>query len=112
MPEFPTAPLRVDTWSLRQTHKQPRKNGLDSERWSSVYTCTTDSRHASNMTIGAAAKRAAAGIGTTRYYERERRLPPPRRRALGYRDDDIAAVARLRLTRSGGGLTMPIDVSS
>ena len=51
--------------------QRARKEWLDSERWSSIYTYTTDSRHAPNMTIGAAAKRVGVGINTTRYYERE-----------------------------------------
>lgn len=103
---FPTAPLRVDIWSMHQADKEPGKNGLDSGPWSKVWTWTMDTDLAPHMAIGAAAKRAGVGIDTIRYSERERPLPPPRRRASGYRDYDIAAVVRLRLIGTGGGLMM------
>ena len=100
---FPTTPLRVDTWSMCQADNKRGKNGLASERWSSIYTCTTGSHHASNMTIGAAAKRADVGIETNHYDEHKRR-PPLRRGALGYHDDDIVTIARLCAIGTGGGL--------
>ena len=68
-----------------------------------------DSCHASNMTIGAVAKRAGVGIDTIRYYERERLLPPPRRRASGYRDYDVVAVDRLRFIRRAKQLGFTLD---
>lgn len=68
-----------------------------------------ETRTASNMTIGAVARRSAVGIDTIRYYEREGLLPPPRRRASGYRDYGADTVARLRFIRRAKALGFTLD---
>lgn len=52
-----------------------------------------------SLSIGQVAKQAGIGVETVRFYERRGLLAEPDRKASGYRQYDLAAVARLRFIR-------------
>ncbi len=56
------------------------------------------------LTIGRAAKEAAVGVETIRFYEREGLIENPPRRPSGYRTYPLETVARIRFIRTAKGL--------
>lgn len=61
------------------------------------------------MRIGELADRVGVKPATVRYYETIGLLPAPQRTAVGYRDYDQAAVARLGFVRAAQGLGLSLS---